>query len=85
MLMIKVPLVNCRASEDIMMALISTVVMIGAEVVLIQKSSVKEEEDWWKSKIKDGNDVYIYSNDVKKLYVITEGNKDIKWTDYGAS
>jgi hypothetical protein len=42
---------NCRASEDIMTALISAAVRAGAEVVLIQEPSVKEEEDRWRAKI----------------------------------
>jgi hypothetical protein len=83
--MIKVLQANCRASEDIMTALMSAAVRAGAEVVLIQEPSVKEEEDRWKAKIKDGNYIYIYSDDVKKPYVITAVRKDIKWTDYGGS
>jgi hypothetical protein len=83
--MIKVLQANCRASEDIMTALMSAAVRAGAEVVLIQEPSMKEEEDRWKAKIKDGNYIYIYSDDVKKPYVITAVRKDIKWTDYGGS
>jgi hypothetical protein len=83
--MIKVLQANCRASEDIMTALMSEAVRAGAEVVLIQEPSVKEEEDRRKAKIKDGNYIYIYSDDVKKPYVITAVKKDIKWTDYGGS
>jgi hypothetical protein len=83
--MIKVLQAHCRASEDIMTALMSAAVRAGAEVVLIQEPSVKEEEDRWRAKIKDGNYIYIYSDDVKKRYVITAVRKDIKWTDYGGS
>jgi hypothetical protein len=68
-----------------MTALMSAGVRAGAEVVLIQEPSVKEEEDRWKAKIKDGNYIYIYSDDVKKPYVITAVRKDTKWTDYGGS
>jgi hypothetical protein len=32
---------------------------------------VKEEEDRWRAKIKDANYTYIYSDNVKKPYVIT--------------
>jgi hypothetical protein len=39
--MIKVLQANCRASEDIMTALMSAAVRAGAEVVLIQEPSVK--------------------------------------------
>jgi hypothetical protein len=84
-LMIKVLEVNCRASEDIMMALMSAAVRAGAEVVLIQEPSVKEEEDRWKAKIKDGNYISIYIDNVKKPYLITVARKDIQWTDYGGS
>jgi hypothetical protein len=51
--MIKVLQANCRASEDIMTALMSAAERAGAEVVLIQEPCVKEEEDRWKAKIKD--------------------------------
>jgi hypothetical protein len=47
--MIKVLQTNCRASEDIMTALMSAAVRAGAEVVLIQEPSVKGEEDRWKA------------------------------------
>jgi hypothetical protein len=57
----------------------------GAEVVLIPEPSVKEEEDRWRAKIKDGNYTYIYSDNVKKPYVITAVRIDIKWTDYEGS
>jgi hypothetical protein len=57
--MIKILQANCRASEDIMTALMSAAVRAGAEVVLIQDPSVKEEEDRWRAKIKDGNYIYI--------------------------
>jgi hypothetical protein len=63
----------------------SAAVRPGEEVVLIQEPSVKEEEDRWRAKIKDGNYIYIYSDDVKKPYVITAVRKDMKWTDYGGS
>jgi hypothetical protein len=66
-----------------MTALMSAAVRAGAEVILIQEPSVKEEEDRWRAKIKDGNYTYIYSDDVRKPYVITVVRKDIKWTDYG--
>jgi hypothetical protein len=83
--MSKVLQANCRASEDLMMALMSAAGRAGAVVVLIQEPSVKEEEDWWKAKIKDGNFIEIYRDDGKKPYVITAVRKDIKWTDYGGS
>jgi hypothetical protein len=83
--MIKGIQANCRASEDIMTALVSAVVRTGEEVVLIQEPSVKEEEDRWRANVKDGNYTYIYSDDVKKPYVITAVRKGIKWTDYGGS
>jgi hypothetical protein len=57
--MIKVIQANCRVSEDIMTALMSAAVRAGAEVVLIQEPSVKEDEDRWRAKIKDGNYTYI--------------------------
>jgi hypothetical protein len=82
--MIKVIQPNCRVSEDIMTALMSAAVRAGVEVVRIQEPGVKEEEDRWREKINDGNYIYIYSDDVKKPYVITAVRKDIKWTDYGA-
>jgi hypothetical protein len=83
--MIKVIQANFRASEDIMTALMSAAVRAGGEVVLIQEPSVTEEGGRWRAKIKDGNYTYIYSDDVKKPYVITAVRKDIKWTDYGGS
>jgi hypothetical protein len=83
--MITVLQANCRGSENIMMALMSAAVRAGAEVVLIQETSVKEAEDRWKAKIKDGNYIYIYSDDVKKPEVITAVRKDIQWTDYGGT
>jgi hypothetical protein len=45
----------------------------------------RSAEHWWKAKIKNGNYIYIYSDDVKKSYMITAVRKDIKWTDYGGS
>jgi hypothetical protein len=83
--MIKVIQANCRASEDIMTALMSTAVRPGAEVVLIQEPSVKKEEDKWKVKIWDGNYVYIYSSDNDRPYVLTAVRKDVVWNDYGGS
>jgi hypothetical protein len=53
--MIKVIKANSRASKDIMMALMSAAVKAGAEVVLIHEPSIKQEEDQWKAKIRDGN------------------------------
>jgi hypothetical protein len=52
--MIRVIQANCRASEDIMTALMSAAVRAGAEIVLIQEPSMKKEEDKWKAKIRDG-------------------------------
>jgi hypothetical protein len=63
--MIKVIQANCRASGDIMTALISATVRAGAEVVLIKEPTVKEEEDRWMAKIKNGNYIYIYTDDVR--------------------
>jgi hypothetical protein len=83
--MIKVIQENCRASEDIMTALMSAAVRAGAEVVLIQEPSVKKEEDGWKPKIRDANFIYIFSGDSDRPYVLTAIRKDIKWTDYGGS
>jgi hypothetical protein len=83
--MIKVIQANCRASEDIMTALMSAAVRAGAEVVLIQEPSVKKEEDKWKVKIRDGNYVYIYSGDNDRPYVLTAVRKDVVWNDYGGS
>jgi hypothetical protein len=83
--MIKVIQENCRASEDIITVLMSAAVRAGAEVVLIQESSVTEEEDRLCTKIKDGNYIYIYSDDAKKPYVTIAVSKDIKWNDYGGS
>jgi hypothetical protein len=80
--MFKVVQANCRASQDIMTALMSAAVSAGVKVVLIQEPSVKEEENRWRAKIKDGNYIYIYSDDGKKPYVKTAVRKDIKWTDY---
>jgi hypothetical protein len=73
--MIKVIQANCRASEDIITALIA--VRAGAEVVLIQEPSMKKEEDKWKVKIRDGNYVYIYSGDNHRPYVLTAVRKDV--------
>jgi hypothetical protein len=83
--MIKVIQANCRASEDIMTALMSAAVRAGAEVVLIQEPSVKKEEDKWKVNIRDGNYVYIYSGDNDRPYVLTAVRKDVVWKDYGGS
>jgi hypothetical protein len=83
--MIKVMQENCRASEDIMTALMSEAVRAGAEVVLIQEPSVKNEEDKWMVKIRDGNYVYIYSGDNDRPYVLTAVRKDVVWNDYGGS
>jgi hypothetical protein len=83
--MIKVIQANCRASEDIMTALMSAAVRAGAEVVLIQEPSVKKEEGKWKVKIRDGNYVYIYSGDNDRPYVLTAVRKDVVWNDYGGS
>jgi hypothetical protein len=83
--MIKVIQANCRASEDIMTALMSAAVRAGAEAVLIQEPSVKKEEDKWKVKIRDGNYVYIYSGDNDRPYVLTAVRKDVVWNDYGGS
>jgi hypothetical protein len=83
--MIKAIQANCRVSEDIVTALISAAFRGGAEVVLTQEPTVKEEENWWQAKITDGNYTYIYSDDVKKTYVISAVRKYIKWTDYGGS
>jgi hypothetical protein len=76
--MIKVLQANCRVLQDIMTALMSAPLRAAVEVVLIEEPSVKEGEDWRKAKIKDGNYIYIYSDDVKKPYVITMVRKDIK-------
>jgi hypothetical protein len=43
--MIKVTQANCRASEDIMTALIAAAVRAGTEIVLLQEPSIKQEED----------------------------------------
>jgi hypothetical protein len=76
--MIKIIQANCRASEDIMTALMSAAVRAGADVALIQEPSVKEVEDRWSAKIKDGNYIYIYSDNIRKPYVITAARNDIK-------
>jgi hypothetical protein len=81
--MIKVIQANCRASEDIVMALISAAIRLGVEIVIIQEPSAKKEEDGWKPKIRDGNYIYIFSSDNDRPYLLTAIRKDIKWTDYG--
>jgi hypothetical protein len=65
-----------------MTALMSAAVRPGGEVVLIQEPSVKEEEGWWNAKINARNYIYIYSDEVNKLYVITTVWEDIQWTEY---
>jgi hypothetical protein len=50
--MIKVLQANCRASDDIMTALMSAAVRAGAEVVLIQEPRVKEDDGGQKSRMK---------------------------------
>jgi hypothetical protein len=83
--MIKVIQANCRASEDIMTALMAAAVRAGAEMVLVQEPSMKQEEDKWVAKIRDGNYVYIYSDSGPRPYVLTAVRKDIIWKDYGGS
>jgi hypothetical protein len=83
--MIKVIQANCRASEDIMTALMAAAVRAGAEMVLVQEPSMKQEEDKWVAKIRDGNYVYIYSDSGPRPYVLTAIRKDIIWKDYGGS
>jgi hypothetical protein len=61
-----------------MTVLISAAVRAGVEVVLVQEPTVKEEENRWKAKIKDGKSIQIYSDDGKEPYVITLMRKDIQ-------
>jgi hypothetical protein len=60
--MIKVIHANCRASEDVMTALMSGAVRGGAEVIFIQEPSMRNEENGWTAKIRDANYTYIFSN-----------------------
>jgi hypothetical protein len=83
--MIKILQAPCRLPEYIMRAYMFAAVRAAAEVGLIQKPSVIGDEDSWKAKIKHGNYIYIYSDDVKEPSVITAVRKDIKWTEYGGS
>jgi hypothetical protein len=46
---------------------------------------MKQEEDKWVAKIRDGNYVYIHSNSGSRQYVLTAVRKDIMWKDYGGS
>jgi hypothetical protein len=81
--MIRVIQANCRASEDIMTALMFAAVRAGAGVVLIQEPSMRQEEDGWKAKIRDSNYMYIHSSGNDRPYVLTAIQKDLKWNDYG--
>jgi hypothetical protein len=83
--MIRVLQANCRASEDIMTALMSAAVRAGAGVVLIQEPSMKREKegDGWIAKIRDNNFIYIHGNSEERPYVLTAIRKDLLWNDYG--
>jgi hypothetical protein len=81
--MIRVIQANCRASEDIMTALVSATVRAGAEVVLIQEPSMRKEDHGWMSKIRDENYIYVYSGGEERPYVLTGIRKDVTWNDYG--
>jgi sialic acid synthase SpsE len=74
-----------RASEDVIKALMSAAVRAGAEVILIQETSMRKEENEWKAKIRDANYAYIFSNGNEQLYILTAVRMDIKWEDYGCS
>jgi hypothetical protein len=43
---------------------------------------MKQEEDKWVAKIRDGNYVYIHSDSSSRPYVLTAVRKDIMWKDY---
>jgi hypothetical protein len=60
-----------------MTALVAAVVRAGADMVLVQKPSMKQEESKWVAKIRDRNYVYIYSNSGLRPYVLTAIRKDI--------
>jgi hypothetical protein len=83
--MIRVLQAKCRASEDIMTALMSAAVRAEAGVVLIQEPSMRQEEDWWKAKIRDSNYIYIFSSGNDRPYVPTAIQKDLKWNNYGGT
>jgi hypothetical protein len=53
-----------------MTVLISAAVRAGAEVVLIQEPSMRQEKDGWKAKIRDPNFIYINSSDNDRPYVL---------------
>jgi hypothetical protein len=80
--MIKVIQANSKASEDIMTALMAAAVRAGAEIVVLQEPSMKQEEDKWVAKIRDGNYVYIHSDSSSSPYVLTAVKKDIMWKGY---
>jgi hypothetical protein len=44
-----------------------------------------KDEDRWKSNMRDGNYIYIFSGGNDRPYVLTAIRKDIKWTDYRGS
>jgi hypothetical protein len=83
--MINILQATSRPLEDIMMVLMSAAVRPGAEVIQFQELNLKEEDDRYKANIKDGNYIYIYTDDVKKPYTITAVTKGIQWSDYGSS
>jgi hypothetical protein len=67
------------------MVLMPAAVRAGAEIVLLQESSMKQEKDKWVAKIRDRNDIYIHSDSGSRPYVLTAIRKDIIWKDYGGS
>jgi hypothetical protein len=83
--MIRVNQANCRASDDIMTALMSGAVRAGAGVVLTQEPSMRQEKDGWKAKIRNSNYIHIHSSWNDRPYVLTAIQKDLKWNDYGGT
>jgi hypothetical protein len=83
--MIRVLQANCRASKDIMTALMSAAVRAGAGVVLMQEPSIRKEKegDGWIAKIRDANFIYIHGNSEDRPYVLTAIRKDLIWNGYG--
>jgi hypothetical protein len=74
---IRVIQANCRASEDILTALMSTAVRAGVEMVLIQEPSMRQEDYGWMSKIRGQNYIYVYSGREERPYVLTAIRKDV--------
>jgi hypothetical protein len=46
---------------------------------------MRQEEDGWKARIRNSNDIYIHSSENERLYVVIAIQKDLKWNDYGGT